>query len=81
MSQKVIIVGNSLAVTIPKDSAEELRIKAGDAVEFSTHPSVRAFTVRVQGQEKSSVVNLNVIAWTNVFIDKNRKLLERLADK
>src|SRR3990167_4578917 len=33
MSQKVIVIGNSLAVTIPKESAQELRIGAGDRVE------------------------------------------------
>ena len=69
MSQKVIVVGNSLAVTIPKDSAEKLRIKAGDVVDFSTHPSTRAFTVRVQGEEDG--INPDVITWANAFIDKN----------
>jgi putative addiction module antidote len=79
MSQKVIIVGNSLAVTIPKDSAEKLRIKAGDTVEVSTHPTTRAFTVRVEG--KDGQVNPDIVMWTNAFIDKNRKLLKRLANK
>lgn len=33
MSQKVIVVGNSLAVTIPKDSAKKLGLKSGSRVE------------------------------------------------
>ena len=77
MSQKVITVGNSVAITIPKETAKNLRLKAGDSVDFIEHPRTRAFTVRAQ--EKGSVVNPDVITWTNAFIDKNRKLLERLA--
>lgn len=79
MAQKIIVVGNSLAVTIPKDSAEKLRIKAGDKVEVSTHPSTGVITMRFEGKGRG--VNPDVITWTNAFIDKNRKLLERLADK
>lgn len=33
MSQKVIVVGNSLAVTIPKDSARKLGLRSGSRVE------------------------------------------------
>ena len=80
MSQKVIVVGNSLAVTIPKESAKKLGIRAGDTLEFSEHPSVRAFTMRAQNDARANV-NPDVIMWANAFIDKNRKLLTRLADK
>ncbi|HEY9585953.1 MAG TPA: AbrB/MazE/SpoVT family DNA-binding domain-containing protein [Candidatus Paceibacterota bacterium] len=80
MSQKVIVVGNSLAVTIPKESAKKLGIRAGDTLEFSEHPSVRAFTMRAQKDARANV-NPDVIMWANAFIDKNRKLLTRLADK
>lgn len=34
MSQKVIVVGNSLAVTISKDSARKMGIKAGTRVDM-----------------------------------------------
>ncbi len=80
MSQKVIVVGNSLAVTIPKESAKRLGLSAGDTLEFSEHPSTRAFTMRAQ-KDTYSDVNPDVVMWTNAFIDKNRKLLVRLADK
>jgi putative addiction module antidote len=79
MAQKVIVVGNSLAVTIPKDTAEKLRIKAGDKVEIVAHPATGVLTVQLEG--KRGAVNPDVITWTNAFINKNRKLLERLADK
>ena len=58
MSQKVIVVGNSLAVTIPKDSAKKLGLRSGSRVEvrvdtkrrmlsFSPIASLRAEGVRV----------------------------------
>ena len=48
---------------------------------MSVHPSARVLTVRPKEDRSNNYVNPDVIAWTNVFIDKNRKLLERLADK
>ena len=42
MAQKVITVGNSLAVTIPKESAKKLGLRSGSRVE-----------VRVDEQRKS----------------------------
>jgi hypothetical protein len=45
----------------------------------STHPSTGVITMRLEGKGRG--VNPDVITWTNAFIDKNRKLLERLADK
>ena len=80
MAQKVITVGNSLAVTIPKDSAEKLKIKAGDIVEVSAHPSSQTLTVRMR-EAGAADVNPDVITWANAFIEKNRKLLQRLSDK
>jgi len=80
MAQKVIVVGNSLAVIIPKDSAAELGIKAGDSVSVSAHPRARSLTVRMR-EKGLDTLNPDVVVWTNAFIEKNRKLLERLADK
>lgn len=34
MSQKVIVVGNSLAITIPKESARKLGLRAGSRIEM-----------------------------------------------
>ena len=80
MAQKIIQIGSSAGVTLSPDTLEALNVKVGDAVEMSVHPSARVLTVRPK-ESRVGNVNPDVIAWTNVFIDKNRKLLERLADK
>jgi hypothetical protein len=48
---------------------------------MSVHPTARVLTVQPKSDRSENPVNPDVIAWTNVFIDKNRKLLERLADR
>jgi antitoxin component of MazEF toxin-antitoxin module len=81
MAQKIIQIGSSAGVTLSPDTLEALNVKVGDAVEMSVHQSARVLTVRPKKDRGKTSVNPDVIEWTNVFIDKNRKLLERLADK
>ncbi|MBI5457882.1 MazF family transcriptional regulator [Candidatus Kaiserbacteria bacterium] len=81
MAQKIIQIGSSAGVTLSPDTLEALNVKIGDAVEMSVHPTARVLTVQPKSNRNENPVNPDVIAWTNVFIDKNRKLLERLADK
>lgn len=80
MAQKIIQIGSSAGVTLSPDTLEALDIKVGDSVEVSVHPSTRVVTLRPKNA-RGSAINPDVIAWTNVFIDKNRKLLEELKDK
>lgn len=81
MAQKIIQIGSSAGVTLSPDTLEALDVKVGDTVEVSVHSSARVLTVRPRSARDTVSVNPDVVAWTNVFIDKNRKLLERLADK
>ncbi|MDP3645668.1 MAG: MazF family transcriptional regulator [bacterium] len=81
MAQKIIQIGSSAGVTLSPDTLEALHIRVGDTVEVSVHPSARVLTVRPKRDLGNNTVNPDVVAWANVFIDKNRKLLERLADK
>lgn len=76
MIQKVLKVGSSAAVTIPKKSLEELGLKIGDQV-----------TVRIDKNRKSVIVEPTVVVdkelmeWTNGFIERYRPALEELAKK
>ncbi len=77
MTQKVLKVGSSAAVTIPKKSLDELGLKPGDEV-----------TVEVDKQKKivsikpiSPPVNKELLDWTKKFIDRYRLALEALAKK
>jgi antitoxin component of MazEF toxin-antitoxin module len=70
MKAKVIRVGNSAAVTIPKNVLEERNIKIGDEAE-----------VAVKSLKKESAVPSEFLEWLNQYIDKNRAALEELAEK
>ncbi len=80
MEQKVIKIGSSIGVTIPKNSLKELGVKVGDSVETETNAAAKTFTVKFQTSDQSPVDPV-VIEWTDEFIAKNRELLERLKNK
>ena len=79
MTQKVLKVGSSAAVTIPKKSLEELGLKTGDEVFVEVDRKTRS--VRISPVEKSSKRNQRITELTLNFIDRYRKDLEALANK
>lgn len=76
MTQKVLKVGTSAAVTIPKESLKELGLKIGDKV-----------IVKVDKKKKSVIikplvnVDKELLEWTGRFISRYRRDLEELAKK
>lgn len=78
MTQKVIKVGSSMAVTIPKEMADELGITLGQAVQLEIDKKRRAFTYVTQ---RSAKPNRELIEWTDKFIERYRPMLEALAKK
>ncbi len=46
MQRKLVQVGSSLAVTLPAEVVKEFKLKKGQAVEVSVHPSTGAVTIR-----------------------------------
>ncbi|KKW17472.1 hypothetical protein A3C86_02040 [Candidatus Kaiserbacteria bacterium RIFCSPHIGHO2_02_FULL_49_16] len=79
MSQKVIVIGNSLAVTIPKESARELRIGAGDRVEV--HVDSERKIVSFRATEKISSAEQKIAKMTANFMRRYDKDLRELARK
>jgi len=76
MTQKVLKVGSSAAVTIPKRSLEELGLKPGDRVTVEVDRKHKAVTIK-----PSYTPDAEVIAWTRKFIKRYRSALEALAEK
>ncbi len=76
MTQKLLKVGDSTAVTIPKKSLDELGLKAGDRVTVEIDKGGQ--TIKVRPAVK---INREVIDWTEKFIAKYRSALEELAKK
>jgi len=76
MTQKLLRVGSSAAVTIPKKSLKELGLKIGDEVRVQVSLKERAVTIRPAHR-----VEKEVLDWTDSFIKRYRPALEALADK
>lgn len=77
MSQKVIVIGNSLAVTIPKESAKKLGLRSGSRVDVHVDERRGVLSFR----PTDNVVNKELFDWSKKFIDAYRPALKALADK
>lgn len=74
MTQKVLKVGSSAAVTIPKKSLEELGLKIGDRVTVAIDRKSKSIVV-----QPSVSVDAETVMWARGFIEKYRPALEALA--
>ena len=75
MIQKVMKVGSSAAVTIPKKALKELGLKIGDSISVA----VNTTTKQVVMEPYASVIDHETVAWAKGFIKKYRPALEALA--
>ncbi len=71
MQRKLIKVGTSAAIIIPKAILEEQRIKIGDLVHVEVSKKAHERTRRA--------IDPKVIQWTDEFIEEYRPLLKKLA--
>mgnify|MGYP001579177103 FL=1 len=76
MIQKLLKVGSSAAVTIPKKSLKELGLKIGDEVRVAVDAKEKTVIIEPVGK-----ISEELIAWTNDFIKKYRPVLKALAKK
>ncbi|MBI5456741.1 AbrB/MazE/SpoVT family DNA-binding domain-containing protein [Candidatus Kaiserbacteria bacterium] len=74
MTQKVLKVGSSAAVTIPKKSLAELGLKIGDRVTLTVNREHKSIVV-----QPSVSVDAETVQWARDFIEKYRSALEALA--
>ncbi len=76
MTQKVIKVGTSAAVIIPKRSLQELGLKPGDEVVVEIDRKKGRVLV-----EPKTKIDQAFLSWTQKFIERYRPALESLAKK
>ncbi len=76
MTQKVLKVGTSAAVTIPKKFLKAMGLKTGDRVDLEMDQGRKTVkikpTVRIENE---------LLEWTESFIEKYRPALEELAKR
>ena len=76
MTQKLLKIGSSAGVIIPKKSLEELDIKIGDRVNVEVDRKRPAIVVKPAYR-----VDKELLDWTRAFIKRYRLALEALAKK
>jgi len=71
MQRKLIRVGTSAAVLIPKEVLRDHELTIGDMVyiDVSKHAQV----------EKKPIIDPQIVEWTDRFIQRHRMLLKKLA--
>ncbi len=79
MTQKLLKVGSSAAVTIPKKSLKELGLKIGDEVRVDVDRKQKMVSVRPA--QRISPQDAHIAQLTINFIARYRKDLEALARK
>ena len=80
MIQKVIKVGNSAAVTLPKEILIQSKLSSGDKVHVTLDEATGAIIVSAS-ENPFKGLSPDIAVWTKNFIVKNRAALEELANK
>lgn len=79
MTQKVIKIGTSVGVTIPKQALRDLDIRAGDHIEVDW--SKQRGTLVVRHPAKRSQADRELKEWTERFIERYKPALIALSKK
>lgn len=79
MTRKVLKVGNSAGITIPKKYLEEAGLKIGDQVRLDIDESSGAVTIKLRKPLSKRDAHIARLTWN--FINRYRADLEVLAKK
>ena len=82
MSQKIIKIGTSLGITLPKSLLEYLGVSVGERIETKRDEKTgRVYLEPVTKKGDAYVPDTENIEWTKKFIEQYRPALEELSDK
>lgn len=81
MLQKIIQVGNSLAITIPKDFARQAKLRRGEEVAVETDVTSKTLLVKPKQLAGKESLTPEFFSWLNKTIEEYRPILEELAKK
>lgn len=79
MTQKVVRVGNSAAVTIPKEFLDYTKLKVGDEVEVESDKDLRIIRIRLKGSKSQTEITPEFKSWLDDFVNANESALRELA--
>lgn len=81
MLQKIIKVGNSAAVTLPKEFLQEARFHIGDEIALETNAQMRMFLGKPKKEAYKSILTPEFKDWLDSFINEYKPILKELAHK
>ena len=81
MIQKVLKVGTSMAVTVPKTAADELGLKVGDQIFFTADVGKRVFSYSIKRKSSMKSREAKIADLTLNFVARYRRDLEVLKDE
>ena len=84
MIQKIIRIGNSAGITIPKEYLEAIRSKIGSKVQVKLDSDVGHIIVDVPQKTKKQAtrpVAKEFQQWLDTFVEEDKDLLNELADR
>lgn len=79
MIQKVIRVGNSAAVTIPKKFIDQTNLQIGDEVEVQSNKDLQLIQIRLKGSKTQASITPEFKSWLEKFVKENKDTLHKLA--
>lgn len=79
MTQKIIKVGNSYGVILPKEIIERYNLTIGQVVEIDTNILPQAIVIRSENTKDVSMITPEFKDWLDTFTGKHKKLLQELA--
>ncbi len=79
MIQKIINVGNSLAVVLPKQFTKEAKYRAGDTIDVETNAVLRAAYVRPIADATMPGLTPEFKQWLDEISEKEADIIKALA--
>lgn len=79
MVQKIIKIGNSYGVILPKEVMEATMMNVGDEVEIDSFPENLSITLRSPKAPYKTMITPEFKQWLNDFVTRNHSLLKTLA--
>jgi antitoxin component of MazEF toxin-antitoxin module len=82
MTMTIFQVGNSAAITIPRDFFREMNFKFGQKLMLQPVPNTKKFVVSpVEKIKPKTGVSLEFKKWLNNFLDEDGALLDELEER
>lgn len=79
-TQKIIKVGNSAAITIPREFLKETGLKVGDEMALETNNKLKYLFGKPKNEAGSNTLTPEFKSWLNSFVDEYRPILKKLAN-